>query len=326
MKRVVVLCVGILALAIIPAAVSAQGLLPNFPLLGGVFGNSAACGETPSLGLGPLVGYVGWMPYVTNGVALGVGGGPLGPIYEMDQLYSLSGVWFGLEQTCHCSDWLGFMATGWYLVPSNSTSTEVYDNGVLGARPWNPTNEWWFVDGAFLINGPGCVSLILGLRYDYFNTEFSNTGTFFTSPAGVAAPFTLGLPTDQATAESQGWIPLIGTQVAYTSPTTNLTVRAVGFPTLLGNVKYRETIGALGSAEFTGTYNNGYFLEVFTDYTRKFGAGGVGVFARWNMTHGNCNSDLNLPVVAGNNSFALGVNRTSWTFGGSFSLSFNSPF
>ncbi len=328
MKRVVVLCIGILVFALIPAVVPAQGLLPNIPLLGGVFRGPTSCGEgTPSLGLGPLVGYVGWMPYTTRGVGFGVGGS----LGQFDQNYGLSGVWFGAQDTCLLSNWLGFMASGWYLVPSNATSTEVYNNGLFGARPWDTSTEWWYVDGALLINGPHCLSLILGLRYDYHNTQFSYTTTASTTIDGDRVIF--GLPTDQATVTSEGWIPLIGTQVAYSGPTTDLTVRVVGFPALPGNIEYRETLGALGNllggggagnADFSGTYFNGYFLEVFADYTRKFGAGGIGAFARWNMTHGNSNADIALPI--GTASYALGFNRTSWTFGGSVSLSFNSPF
>ena len=98
----------------------------------------------------------------------------------------------------------------------------------------------------------------MGLRFDYFNTQFTSSNPFALGPFGL-----LG---DGATVNSQGWIPLFGTQYAYTSPTTNLTVRAVGVPTLLGNVKYTETLGATGSAQFSGTYNGGYFLEVFSEY------------------------------------------------------------
>jgi hypothetical protein len=319
MKRVAVLCVGILVLAFVPAVVSAQGFLPGLPGFGGMFGGRASCGEPVAPGLGPLVFYVGWMPDNRN-VGFGAGGAPLGGIYQLDQEYDSRGLWLGLQESVVLSDWLGVMATGWYLFPSNSSSVEVYNNGVLGTRTWDTSTQWWFVDGALLIGG-GCTGLsaIVGLRFDYFNTQFTNSNPFNT--------FGLGLLGDGATVNSQGWIPLLGTQCAYASSTTNLTVRVVGFPTLLGNVKYTETIGGLGaagSAQFSGTYNGGYFLEVFSEYSRMFGLGGIGVFARWNMTHGKSNSDLSLDGL-GSNGFDLGVNRTSWTLGGSFNLSFNTP-
>jgi hypothetical protein len=159
----------------------------------------------------------------------------------------------------------------------------------------------------------------VGLRFDYYNTQFTNNNPFNNFGFGVVG--------DEATARSEGWIPLLGTQAAYVSSTTNLVVRVVGFPTLVGNIKYTETLGALGggnNAEFTGTYNNGYFLEIFTEYSRTFGAGGIGVFARYNAAHGNSDADLTLDGL-GSPSFRLGLTRTSWTLGASLALNFNTP-
>jgi hypothetical protein len=320
MKRVAVLCVGILVLALVPAAVFAQGWLPGLPSFGGVFGSKAGCGETLSPGLGPLVGYVGWTPGSRN-TGFGVGGGPVGGIYQLDQDYDSRGLWLGLQQSAKLSDWLSVIASGWYLFPSNNASTEVYNNGVLGTRAWDTSTQWWFVDAvAALGGGCGCsgLSALVGLRYDYYNTQFTHSNPFFTFPLGAVG--------DGATVNSQGWIPLIGTQVAYASSTTNLVVRVVGFPYLAGNAKYTETIGGLGaaSAQFSGTYNNGYFMEVFSEYSRTVGVGGIGVFGRWNMTHGNMDSDLSVGGL-GSSGFRLGLTRTSFTLGASVSLNFNTP-
>ncbi len=57
-----------------------------------------------------------------------------------------------------------------------------------------------------------------------------------------AQPIIIG---DEADVTSQGWIPLIGVQVAYEGAASKLAVRAVGFPTTLGSVKYSETIRSL---------------------------------------------------------------------------------
>jgi len=321
MKRVAVLCVGIFVLALVPAVVSAQGMLSGLPSFGGIFGSpaSSGCGEPAGLGLGPLVGYVGWMTQGRN-TGFGAGGGVVRGIYQIDQDYDTSGLWLGAQQSALLSDWLGFMATGWYLFPSNTSSTEVYNNGVLGTRSWDTNSQWWFVDGALVIGRWSGLSAIVGLRYDYYSTQFKDPAIFNT--------FALSGITDEATATSEGWIPLFGTQVAYTTPTTSLTVRAVGVPVLLGTVKYRETIGGLGplgSAEFSGTYKSGYFLEVFAEYTRVFGPGGMGIFGRWNTTHGTSDADLSIDGLGANAPFSLGINRNSWTFGGSVSLNFNMP-
>ena len=58
MKRVAVLCVGILVLALVPAVVSAQGLLPGLPAFGG---GPGACGPAGPRLFEPLTFYVGWM-------------------------------------------------------------------------------------------------------------------------------------------------------------------------------------------------------------------------------------------------------------------------
>ena len=58
MKRVAVLCVGILVLAFVPAVVSAQGLLPGLPAFGG---GPGACGPAGPRLFEPLTFYVGWM-------------------------------------------------------------------------------------------------------------------------------------------------------------------------------------------------------------------------------------------------------------------------
>jgi len=316
MKRVAVLCVGVLLLALVPALVSAQGWLPGLPSFGGMLGGRASCGESLAPGLGPLIFYVGWQP--PERFRFGANGDPpVGGIAGIGQKYKLQGIWLGLQESCRASDWLGFMATGWYFIPSNTMSEEVYNRGILGTRNWDTSTQWWFVDGAFLLGGCSGLSAIVGLRFDYSNTQFSNNNPF--------ATFALGHVGDEATVNSQGWIPLLGTQYAYTSSTTNLTFRAVGFPTLLGNVKYTENVGGAGGAQFSGTYNNGYFLEFFAEYSRMFGPGGVGLFARWNMTHGTSNSDFSVDGL-GSSGFDLGLNRTAWTLGASATLSFNTPW
>ncbi len=107
----------------------------------------------------------------------------------------------------------------------------------------------------------------------------------------------------------------------------SLLVRAVGVPTLLGNIKYNQTFGGVDRVEARGSYNNGWFLEFFAEYSKRFGPSSVGVFARWNGTQGNSNVDFNLggPIAPGNQPFKLTVHRNTWTVGGSFSLDFNLP-
>jgi hypothetical protein len=327
MKRVAVLCVGILVLAFVPAVVSAQGFLPGLPAFGGFLGGPYTCGEKPFPRVGAPVLYVGWMEG-PRGTSFGADtdGLGLGGLRKLTQRYDNRGVWFGLSDTVTLTDRLGFVASGWYLVPSNTVSQQVFNDGdgsyPLFGRSWNTNSQWWFVDGLFAF-GPCCgpASLLVGLRYDYFTTRFQDPPF-----ANIAAPPVVNgdLP-DEADVTSQGWIPLIGVQVAYEGAASKLAVRAVGFPTTLGSAKYSETILVTNRVEATGTYNGGSFLEVFAEYSRKFGGADVGVFGRWNNLQGRSDLSVDLLPAGGSQTFKLGLSRSSWTLGGSFSLSFNTP-
>ena len=329
MKRVAVLCVGILVLAFVPAVVSAQGLLPGLPAFGGFMGGPYTCGEKPFPRVGAPVLYVGWMEG-PRGTSFGADtdGLGLGGLRKLTQRYDNRGVWFGVADTVTLTDRLGFMAAGWYLVPSNTVSQQVFNDGdgsyPLFGRSWNTNSQWWFVDGIFAF-GPCCgpATLLVGLRYDYFTTRFQDPP--FAQIAPPPAPPQTAPIGDEADVTSQAWIPLIGVQVAYEGASSKLAVRAVGFPTTLGSVKYSETILVTNRVEATGTYNNGSFLEVFAEYSRKFGGADVGVFGRWNNLHGNSDLSVDLLPAGVSQTFKLGLSRTSWTLGGSFNLSFNTP-
>jgi hypothetical protein len=330
MKRVAVLWVGILLLALVPGVVSAQGWLPGLPSFGGVFGNRTGCGEPAGPGFGPLVGYVGWMEgprgtgFGADTDTLGLGG-----FHKVVQKYDNRGVWFGLANTITFSDRLAFLASGWYLVPSNTVSEEVFNDGdgtsPLFGRDWNTNSQWWFVDGLFAF-GPCCgpASFLVGLRYDYFTTRFQDPP--FSQIAPPPAPPTPPPPVpDEADLISQAWIPLIGVQVAYAGANYHLAVRAVGFPTALGTAKYNETILATNRIEASGTYSRGSFLEVFAEYSRQFAGAEIGVFGRWNNLQANSDASVDLLPAGGSQTFRVGVTRISWTFGASFALNFNTP-
>ena len=281
--------------------------------------------------VGAPVFYVGWMEG-PRGTSFGADtdGLGLGGLRKLTQRYDNRGVWFGVADTVTLTDRLGFMASGWYLVPSNTVSQQVFNDGdgsyPLFGRSWNTNSQWWFVDGLFAF-GPCCgpATLLVGLRYDYFTTRFQDPPFAQIAPPPAPPVVISGNFGDEADVTSQAWIPLIGVQVAYEGANSKLAVRAVGFPTTLGSVKYSETILVTNRVEATGTYNNGSFLEVFAEYSRKFGGADVGVFGRWNNLHGNSDLSVDLLPAGGSQTFKLGLSRTSWTLGGSFNLSFNTP-
>jgi hypothetical protein len=331
MKRVAVILLGVVMLALMPTIGCAQGLfggLPGLPSFGGLTGGSAGCGEKlcPSSN---LQFYIGWMEDRDGttinvdaegaGVALGVIG-----VNSVRHHYSNRGLWLGLSDTICISDRLSFIASGWYLVPSSTSSREEYGLGLnleqrqqLAAdRTWHTKPQWWYVDGIFAIGSPcGGFALLAGLRYDYYTARFEN-------------PYNLGIGalTDEADVTSEGWIPLLGTQYALTSSMGNLVVRAVGVPSLLGTARYKQTLAGGARVEANGNWNGRGFLEVFTEYSKSFGPGAVGVFGRWNIAQGNADLDLSILPIPGSQTYKLALHRSSWTFGASFSLNFNMPF
>jgi len=321
MKRVAVVLLGVMALALMPTIGCAQGLfggLPGLPSFGGLTGGPSGCGEKlcPSANLEAYVGYMD--DRVGTAIDVDTGGIGVGGVQSVRHQFTNRGVWFGLADSICMSDKLSFIASGWYLAPSTTDSREQYNENVA-ERTWDVDPQWWYVDGLFALNTPcSGLTLLAGLRYDYYTANFKN-------PANVVG--ILSLPSDRADVTSQGWIPLIGTQYALSSSCGNLVVRAVGVPTLLGNVKYKSTFGGIDRGEVKGTYNNGYFLEFFAEWSKSIGPGSVGVFGRWNSAQGNSNVDFNLlgTVGPGDQRFKLTVHRNSWTVGGSVSLNFNMP-
>ncbi len=326
MRRVAVLLVAFLVI-LLPGIVAAEGLfglgLPGLPSFGLGGGSGAGCGGCAVEGGGPgccTEFYVGWMtarPGVTFSAR--TTGGSLGPITNgLQHTYNLQGLWLGLSQTCQLGQNLGFIASGWYLIPSNNSSREDYDLVRLGGpgRSWQTDQKWWFVDGLFSLgNLCGGFTLLAGARYDYLSTSFQ-------SPEAGSVQ---GLTSDTADVSLSNIIPLVGTQYSMKTAKCELLVRAVGIPTLVGTVKYNETLFGTNRYETTGNYRGGYFLEIFSDYAYRFGAGDVGAFLRWNMANGKSDIDTNL-VGTANQTFDLNLNRYSWTFGGKVSYCFNLPW
>jgi hypothetical protein len=321
MQRVAVLAI-IAALAIMPTGASAQGFLDG-SFLGPYFGmgGASSCDEVKQFP--PCVFYVGYSgdPGNSTGFGADTREAPLGNVLDFTHQYAVRGVWLGASKTIALSRTVGVVGSFWYLFPDRSVqSRETYSllGGVNSVgRTWSTTNQWWYADllGAFgSLNG---FSFLAGFRYDFFTTQFRNpVNAFFGS-----------LGTDTADVRSNGYIPLIGGQMAYAGSNSLLLFRLVGLPALVGRVTYDQTIGGFQRLESSGSYKGGYFIEAFTEYAYAInGKADLGFFARWNSTHGV--ADLNTEgVVAGfgvatSRTFGLGVNRNDWTLGGRLNLKF----
>jgi len=217
---------------------------------------------------------------------------------------------------------LSVIGSGWYLIPgSSSGGTEKYNDSSTLARDWSAKTEWWFADGLLALSpGGGGFAFLAGARYDYYTAHLNNPTTTL---------FALGTGSDTADLAAYNVIPLVGAQYALNGARGNLLIRFVGIPTLVGSVRYAETLGAGGlRLENSGSWNKGNFWEIFGEASVKaFGSAAIGGFFRWNNAHGNANvdTDLNGGAVLLNDTFHLGFNRRSFTVGGSFQLDFAMP-
>ncbi|AFM23008.1 TonB-dependent receptor [Desulfomonile tiedjei] len=304
---------AILFVCAFSASAHAQGLfgaglpgLPSFGFPGGIGG----CGER-ACPAGGLVGYIGWME---NREGTEISGDTtettIFAAFSAKHKYPERGLWLGLIGSGCLSEQVSLLASGWYLVPSRQNEVEIYDWG-SSRRNWDTDLQWWYVDGLFAFGKQ--LSLLAGLRFDRYSNKFKN-------PSNAIA--VVSNPNDTADVNSDGWIPLVGTQYVYADTTTNLTVRAVGFPVLLGNFKYREAVGGANALEGSGNWRGGYFLEIFGEYSKRLGPGTIGVFGRWNGTEGKTHVDIQALPLAGSSDFDISFRRITWTVGGSVGLSF----
>jgi hypothetical protein len=336
MRRGFILFVGILALALAPAMVSAQYSgafgLSGLPSMPSMFGGSSKCGERACPAFAPAV-YFGWgVPQDRNtSVSLTAQNNGAFNIGEVTIKLPTNGFWLGAALPVSLGDNLSFVATGWYLFPGTPSANSNEDfnptpHFYLGNN-WTPKFNWWFVDGAFAytFGGPSCggaagssgFSLLLGLRYDYYYVSISDPNNNLLFGGQEAGDVT-----------SNGWIPFVGFQTAYTDTVQSMKVRILGIPTILGNGQVGLTTINGNRFEFTtANYNQGHFFEIFGEYTRKFfGASQAGVFARWNTARATTSGTGEILNANLQDTYNFSLNRSSWTLGGLVTLDFNSPF
>jgi len=321
MKRVAVF-LGLLALAVAPAVASAQGFLDG-SFLGPYFGTgggTSSCDDVKPAP--PCVFYVGYSgdPGSSTGFDASAQGQGIGTVVDIKQSYAARGVWLGVSKAMALSNSVGVVGSIWYLIPDKSVqSRETYFAGFGNAeRTWSTNTQWWYADLLAAFGSLNGFSLLAGFRYDFFTTRFRNP--FNDVLVG-------GQGTDTADVKSNGYIPLVGGQMAYAGSYGSLLFRLVGVPTLVGRVTYDQTIAGLVRVESSGSYKGQYFLEAFTEYAYAVnGRADLGFFARFNSTRGTVNLNIDDVVqgvgVLANDTFSLAVSRNEWTLGGRMNLRF----
>ena len=326
-SRILIYALPFILMTIMSTAVGAQGLFgmgfPGASYLDGFWrGAVLGCGAPGWPGGGPTV-YVGGSADYSGGTVFDFSaqGIALLGAAEFRHGYPNRGAWLGLTLPFDPGPRFGLCLSGWsFLRTGNVHSRETYNNGSFFSREWQEKPYWTIVEGlAILRCGYGC-NIIGGFRYDHYDASFKNP----VNPVGVGSA-----PTDQADLDVRNYIPLIGTQYEHDSYLGSLLVRAVGFPALGGDVKYLEPFAGNTAIQATGSYRRGYFFELFMEYTKKFGPGQLGLFARWNDLHAQSTlsaSAFGGGVLLATRNYDFSFNRTSWTLGGSVSCAFNLPY
>jgi hypothetical protein len=301
----------------------------GLPLFGGSSGEFSPC--TPSKSAcGPLTLYAGWGDdRKGTTVSFDLRHPGTDDLLSIITTYPVSGLWLGLAAQASLTDPIGLYADAWMIVPSNRESEETYSvaPSVLGGKTWRTSTEWWLLNGALTYSTCNLGRLVAGFRYDRFATNLKDPDNF------VGA---LGLSSDRGDITINCYVPFIGVQMDQGSLVgSRLMFRIIGFPWLGGDVKYHDSIGNFviieqDRIELSKGLGKGYFLEVFAEYVRPvFGSGQIGVFARWNMLHGNGERIGITDVLGGfplTGRYQFAFDRQSWTLGGNIRLNFNLPF
>jgi hypothetical protein len=327
-SRLLIYALPFILITTMSTAVGAQGLFgvgfPGASYLDGFWrGAVVGCGSPGCLpGEGARVYVGGSADYAggtvfdasTQGIAL------LGAS-ELHHSYPNRGVWIGLTLPFDPGPRFGLYASAWsFLRTGNVHSRETYNNTTVLSREWQMKPYWTILEALAIFRcGYGC-NILGGFRYDHYDITLNNP----VNPVGVGS-----LTTDVADLNVRNFIPLIGTQYENHSYLGSLLFRAVGFPVLGGDVQYQEPFAGATALRGSGHYRRGYFAELFMEYTKKFGPGQLGLFARWNEFHAQSTLNVNAlagGAVIGTQSYDFSFNRSSWTLGGSVNLAFNLPY
>jgi len=320
MKRSVVLCAGILILALIPGLASAQGwLLPGLPGLPS-FGSSGCGSCYDNLGgltIGGDVAYVGYprattvefVSQVTTGVVTQ---------FNWKHGYPVHGIQLSATAIASPNDRITAIARGTWLLPWNGESFENYEFGAAKAeRKWTAKTQWWTVEGAgaFSMNAWGAI--VAGLRYDSLQTSFKDPSeATLLSFVGQEADLQVNL-----------WIPYAGVIARQ----GRVTFGIIGSPWVPGHLRYGQTNSLIfvpnSRLEGSGSTRSGYFFETWAEFNVNLMGAAAGLFAKYTYVHVRVEDSLTSAFSVFTNSGQLEItfDRPNWIFGAQATLNFRSP-
>ncbi|MDQ7784821.1 MAG: hypothetical protein RDU20_18200 [Desulfomonilaceae bacterium] len=240
---------------------------------------------------------------------------------ELRQQFDLQGILLELMVPVKGSGPLG-LVLGWsYLFPIDRTAHETmtFTADAARYRTWRADTQWWDLQAALTYDFVPSGTVILGFRYDSFQTNFHDPSV---------------QPGDTANLTINGYIPFFGCAVSNIAPGTGLDIEvgAIGFPTMLGSVDYIEVVSAgipIGGAEVLGFpasngFGKGYFFEAFGEI-------GMPLLYGWQaaafVKYSTINAHTQIHVGERNaeiptTDYDFDLDRRIWVVGGRVSLCF----
>lgn len=345
--------IGLLAVALIPGLVLAQGYpaygpAPGFagghgPRAQGPMQHGPMQGGAPMMGPGPCpppvcgppvcgpppcekppmgIGHACYASYLYSPFGaqfrLDSDDAPVGGLVGASYSYPLEGLVVGCGTRVPLGEKGQGMLKGSWLFPSRGHARTDYLLAAVAKRSWVVDIQWANVDlsGAYLV-GCGNAAIIGGFRFDSFKTNFKEPYDLIGLAPAVFSQ-------DRADVSVVSYIPYVGVAVQNGSAEGSFSAGVLAFPYLLGNVAFKETFGGVGTArvEANREFQGGYFLELFGEANRNLGERmSVGAFARWNAVHGETHFNLDGAAI-GSSTYRFRLDRQAWVFGGKFAFSF----
>jgi len=342
MRKIALVVFGIIIVVSFPALASAQAMFGNlFPGPGAPPsamtppGFPGGCGAAPPNGcppkiFGPLSFYAGYLFSDKKGFKYTREPQPDSEEPELVHEFPIEGVLLATSGAFPLSDNFGIIASGGLLIPTKTHGTFSEDGPVeipLTSR-LEADNQWGFLDaGAFFTfqdAGWACFQVLGGFRWDHFTSRQSISSR----DAAGQGTFT-GVDKNDFTVDA--YIPYFGGQLVQAAPGSRFVVRAIGFPTLPGDLSFQTSAGGTRQGQtfqtggsFKHPLKSGFFIETYAEYTlRLLGDISVGGFGVYNIIRANTGYDFFVELGQEAQSEQFKFTRRSWTFGGVLSYSFS---
>ncbi len=322
MKYRFICLLGLLALLSVPAAVSAEGMLPGLPSFSGW---SCAPSHKADYSVTGKLGYLGYnRPLIFNMTAADL---PVGVLNSLRLDVPVEGIWAGAWVTgtgpqrgvvaCDPGEGLCLTLGGSWLFPNNKEASGDYGITITPnhfSRSWRPLIAWFTIEASASRCAWSNFSLIGGFRFDSFTAAFSE-------PLAVPG---IGSLTDVGLLDLKSFLPYVGAETRLGA----IKVGVIGFPWIFGTMIAGEGAwGGFGVAGYaTGTYRTGYFTEAYAEFGRQLGLAHLSAFATYTVLHATGNCDVQVPIAAvPSRSYDFGIDRQNWIVGGKAVVGFNSP-